>query len=88
MCTVTLTDRYPNRANHHADKTVLWLSLATLRVSPAHIVALEERHDSEGDTESNPDGDERQTDKTVVPVVVASEYNGVTEEEGILQGKC
>lgn len=62
MCMATLTDRYPNRTNHHTDKTILGFSLATLRISPTHVIALQERHDSESDTESNPDGDECQTD--------------------------
>lgn len=79
-----LTDGHPDRADHHADKAILWFGVTALGMRTLHVVFLQPGHDGECDTQTNPHGDERQTDEAVVPLVVAAEDDGITEEEGIL----
>ena len=50
------------------------------------IVPLKEGHRGKGHTESNPDGDEGQTDLAIVPRVVFAEDDRIAEEECILEG--
>ena len=78
------TDWYPDRANHHADETVLRLCFATLCGSTLHVVLLEERHGRECHTQTDPDGDEHETSETLSPVVVTDEDDWITEEERVL----
>ena len=78
------TDWYPDRANHHADETVLRLSFAALRASARHVVPLEEWHGGKSHTETDPHGNEHQASNTLSPVVVANEDDGVAEEECVL----
>ena len=49
------------------------------------IILLQLWCDEKCEAETNPDGNERQTDVSVVPTVVADEYNWITEEEGVLK---
>lgn len=79
------TDRYPDRADHHAYETVLRLCLAALGSCTRHVVPLEEWHGGEGTSKTDPYRDERQTGDTVRPLVVTAEDDRVTEEEGVLE---
>ena len=80
-----LTNWNPYRTDHHTNETILRLSLAALRGSTFHVVPLKKGHDSEGDAETDPDRDERQANKAIVPTIVLAKDDGETEEECILK---
>lgn len=82
-----LTYRHPDRADHHPDQSILWISFATFGCHTSSIVLLQLRGDDEGKCQADPDGYECQTDTAVVPAVIATKDNWVAEKERVLKAK-
>lgn len=58
--------------------------MTTFASHSSTVVLLQLWSDEQGEAETNPDGNECQTDTTIVPTVITTEDDGITEEEGVL----
>ena len=77
-------DGHEPAPEHHANETILGISLATLGYHLCSVQLLESGSDYEGAGGTDPHRDEGKSNVTVVPAIVLAEDDRVAEEEGVL----
>lgn len=81
-----LTYRDPDGADHHAHETIFGVGFATFGHHTRSVVLLQLWSHEQCQAEADPDRDESKANTAVIPTIIATEDNRITEEEGVLCG--
>ena len=79
-----LTYGNPDGSDHHAYETILRICFSTFGGHPRSVVFLQLRCHEQGNEEADPNGDESQSNVTIIPTIVTAKDDRVAEEKCIL----
>lgn len=78
------TDRDERSTDHHSRETIFRIGVSALGLCAGQIVLLKPWSHKEGETQADPNGNERKTSMTSIPTVILCEDNREAKEEGVL----